>query len=182
MRDDPCSATVSNTKSASACHAGPRMKDIRSALLAALALAAFSLTWVAAQTTDSGILTHPSNHDFATTTAQLEDAIADEGLVLVTTIDHAANAANAGLDLLPTTLFVFGNPQAGTPLMQAARTIALDLPQKMLVWEDEAGDVFVTWRDPTVVANDHGLASDHGPLPNIVDLLEALAGAATSSP
>lgn len=153
-----------------------------SALLAVLVLAAFSSTWVAAQTTEGGVLTLPSDHDFATTTAQLEEAIADNGLVLVTRIDHAANAENAGLDLRPTTVFVFGNPQAGTPLMQAARTIALDLPQKMLVWEDDAGDVFVTWRDPSVVAADHGLASDHGPLPNIVALLEALASAATGSP
>jgi len=157
-------------------------RRLASAALATLILAAFSSTLVAAQSAGAGVLTLPSSHDFATTTAQLQDAIAEEGLVLVTTIDHAANAENAGLDLLPTTVFVFGNPQAGTPLMQAARTIGLDLPQKMLVWEDEAGDVFLTWRDPTVLATHHGLTSDHGPLPNVAALLETLAQTAAGSP
>lgn len=151
-------------------------------LFATLMLAAFSSTLVAAQSAGAGVLTLPSSHDFDTTATQLQDAIAEEGLVLVTTIDHAANAENAGLDLLPTTVFVFGNPQAGTPLMQAARTIALDLPQKMLVWEDEAGDVFVTWRDPTDLATHHGLSGDEGPLPNIAALLETLARTATGAP
>jgi len=157
-------------------------RRLASALLATAILAAFSSTLVAAQSVGAGVLTLQSRHDFATTATQLEDAIAEEGLVLVTTIDHAANAENAGLDLLPTTVFVFGNPQAGTPLMQAARTIGLDLPQKMLVWEDEAGDVFLTWRDPTVLATHHGLTSDHGPLPNIAALLETLAQTAAGSP
>lgn len=153
-----------------------------SACVATLLLAAFSSMLVVAQGTEAGILTLASSHDFVTTTTQLEEAIAAEGLILVTTIDHASNAENAGLELLPTTVFVFGNPLAGTPLMQAARTLALDLPQKMLVWEDEAGEVFVTWRDPTVLAMHHGLASDHGPLPTIAALLETLASSATGSP
>lgn len=157
-------------------------RRLASALLATLVVTAFSTTLVAAQSVGAGVLTLPSSHDFDATTTQLQDAIAEEGLVLVTTIDHAANADDAGLDLLPTTVFVFGNPQAGTPLMQAARTIALDLPQKMLVWEDEAGDVFVTWRDPTVLATHHGLTGDEGPLPNIAALLETLARTAAGTP
>lgn len=157
-------------------------RRLASTALATLILAAFSSTLVAAQSVEAGVVTVPSTLDFEATTTQLEQAIADEGLVLVTTIDHAANAANAGLDLRPTTVFVFGNPQAGTPLMQAARTLALDLPQKMLVWEDDAGDVFVTWRDPTILATHHGLAGDEGPLPNIAALLETLARTAAGSP
>ncbi|MDZ7802149.1 MAG: DUF302 domain-containing protein [Trueperaceae bacterium] len=119
-----------------------------------------------------------STHDFDATTSRLETAIEEQGLTLVTTIDHAANAANADLALAPTTLFVFGNPQVGTPLMQSARTIALDLPQKMLVWEDAAGDVFVSYRDPVALAADHGLASDAGALPNVANLLGRLARSA----
>lgn len=127
------------------------------------------------------VITIESAHGFEETTARLEDAIAAEGLMLVMTIDHAANAANVGMELPPTTLFVFGSPEAGTPLMQAARTVALDLPQKMLVWQDDAGVVFVSWRDPGALAADHGLATDHGPLPNIARNLEALARAAAAS-
>lgn len=127
------------------------------------------------------VITIESAYGFEETTERLEGAIADEGLMLVMTIDHAANAADAGMELPPTTLFVFGNPEAGTPLMQAARTVALDLPQKMLVWQDDAGAVFVSWRDPGALARDHGLADDHGPLPNITGLLEALARSAAGA-
>jgi uncharacterized protein (DUF302 family) len=122
-----------------------------------------------------GVMTIPSAHDFSETLERLEQAIDDEGLMLVLTIDHAANADDAGLDLPPTTLLLFGNPEAGTPLMQTERTMALDLPQKMLVWEDDAGDVFVTWRDPIALAAQHGVAADAGALPNIAVLLERLA-------
>ncbi len=160
---------------------GPCRQLLSAAVLIALALAAFTSSLAVAQEVDTGMTTIPSSYDFARTTANLEQAIADEGLNLVTTFDHAASAKAAGLDLLPTTVFVFGNPQAGTPLMQAARTIALDLPQKMLVWEDESGDVFVTWREPATFATDHGLAADYGPLPNISALLDALARTAAGS-
>lgn len=79
-------------------------------------------------------------------------------------------------------MLLFGNPQAGTPLMQAAPTFGLDLPQRMLVWTNADGDVFVTWRPPTALADEHGLAPDQAPLPNIAALLEALALTATATP
>jgi uncharacterized protein (DUF302 family) len=125
------------------------------------------------------VVSIPSLHDFATTLARLEAAIEEAGLTIVIAIDHAENAARAGQELRPTTVIVFGNPEAGTPLMLAARTLALDLPQRMLVWEDEVGVVFVTWRDPVLVAAQHGLAADEGALPDIASLLPLLAEAAT---
>ncbi len=157
----------------------PRVTTI---LATALALLALTSTTVGAQEPLPGIRTLPSADDFATTVERLEQAIADEGLTLLTTIDHAANAENVGLELLPTTVFLFGNPVAGTPLMQVASTFGLDLPQRMLVWENEHGDIFVTWRDPTLLADEHGLPPEHGPLPNIASLLEALAQSATGTP
>jgi uncharacterized protein (DUF302 family) len=149
--------------------------------VAALALAVLASTSALAQngpTPTGPVLSLPSLHDFATTVARLEAAIEEAGLTLVTTIDHAANAAEAGLDLLPSLVLLFGNPEAGTPLMHEARTLALDLPQRMLVWEDDAGVVFVSWRDPVTVAADHGLAADVGPLPDVASLLPLLAEAA----
>lgn len=130
-------------------------------------------------TLPGAVISVPSLHDFATTLARLEAAIEEAGLTLVIAIDHAENAGRTGHELLPTTVLVFGNPEAGTPLMLAARTMALDLPQRMLVWEDEAGVVFVTWRDPVLSAVEHGLAADEGPLPDIASLLPLLAEVAT---
>jgi uncharacterized protein (DUF302 family) len=121
------------------------------------------------------VVSIPSLHDFATTLARLEAAIEEAGLTLVIAIDHAANADAAGRELLPATVLVFGNPEAGTPLMQLAPTLALDLPLRMLVWEDEAGVVFVSWRDPVLTAAEHGLAADEGALPDIAALLPLLA-------
>ncbi len=155
---------------------------ITTVVATALTLLVLAATHAGAQASLSGIQTLPSADDFATTVERLEQAIADEGLTLLTMIDHAANAQNAGLELPPTTVFLFGNPEAGTPLMQAAPTFALDLPQRMLVWEDANGDVFVTWRDPTVLAEEHDLPPDHAPLPNIAALLEALARTAAAAP
>jgi uncharacterized protein (DUF302 family) len=125
------------------------------------------------------VVSIPSLHDFATTLARLEAAIEEAGLTLVIAIDHAANADAAGHALRPATVLVFGNPEAGTPLMQLAPTLALDLPQRMLVWEDEAGVVFVSWRDPVLTAAEHGLAADEGALPDIASLLPLLAEVAT---
>lgn len=152
------------------------------ALVIAFAVIGLASSAAFAQEGDTGVRTIPSTYDFARTSANLEEAIDDEGLTLATTFDHAANADAAGLELLPTTVFVFGNPQAGTPLMRQARTIALDLPQRMLVWEDDSGDVFVTWREPAAVAGDHGLAADQAPLTNIAALLESLAHDAAGTP
>jgi uncharacterized protein (DUF302 family) len=159
--------------------AWPRVAAI---LATALALLALASTTVGAQEPLPNVTTLPSAHDFATTVERLEQAIADEGLTLLTTIDHAANAANVELELRPTTVFLFGNPRAGTPLMQAAPTFGLDLPQRMLVWENEDGDVFATWRAPTVLAHEHGLPPDQAPLPNVAALLETLARTATGTP
>ena len=154
---------------------------VTTALATALALLALTST-VGAQASTPNVTTLPSDYGFAATVERLEQAIADEGLTLLTTIDHAANAENVGLELAPTTVLLFGNPQVGTPLMQDAPTFALDLPQRMLVWEDEDGAVFVTWRAPTALAEEHGVPPDQAPLPNIAALLEALARTATGSP
>ncbi len=122
----------------------------------------------------AGLITVESDADFETTVARVEPALEERGLLLVTTVDHAANAATVGMDLPPTTLFLFGNPEAGTPLMQANRSIAIDLPQKLLVWEAD-GNVFVTYNDPRYLARRHGVAGRDELLANIDAALEDLA-------
>ena len=125
----------------------------------------------------AGLVKHESTRGVPETVAALEAAIEAGGLAHFATIDHAANGKKAGLDLPPTTLVLFGNPKAGTPLMQQARTVAIDLPQKMLVWE-EGGTVFLAYNDPAYLRERHGL--EEGPVLEKIDgLLAKLAQEAT---
>lgn len=108
--------------------------------------------------------------------SRVEPALEARELTLVTTIDHAANAASVGQSLPPTTLFLFGDPATGTPFIQADRSVAIDLPQKLLVWEDD-GDVFLTYNDPRFLAERHGLDAADQRLATIADGLEELVAA-----
>ncbi len=89
-------------------------------------------------------------------------------------IDHAAAAANVGLELRPTEVLIFGNPRAGTPLMQAAQTIGIDLPLKALVWQDEGGKTWLAYNEPKWLARRHG--ADVG-ADRILDAMTAALGA-----
>jgi len=133
--------------------------------------------WVAE---GEGLVMVPSPDDVPTTYGRLLAALrANDAVTVVAEVDHAANAASAGLDLRPTRLVVVGNPALGTPLMRAAWSIALDLPQTILVAEDAAGEAFVVYEDPAFLARRHGL----GALPElgrIAGALAAFADAATA--
>lgn len=104
-----------------------------------------------------GLITLQSRHPHAETVSKLETAITERGLTLLARIDHAAAAEAADLTLRPTLLLIFGNAKGGTPLMQAAQTIGIDLPLKLLVWEDEVGTTSVSYNDPAWLAARHGL-------------------------
>ena len=112
---------------------------------------------------NDGLVTLTSTHDFATTLARLTSALESKGITVFARVDHAAGAAKVGLPLRPTTLVLFGNPAAGTPLMQAAQTSGIDLPLKALVWQDEAGAVHLTYNDPAWIASRHALGADLAP-------------------
>ena len=94
------------------------------------------------------------------TADRLEAAIRARGLTLFARIDHAAGAADAGLKLRPTELLIFGNAKGGTPLMQAAQSIGIDLPLRALVWQDAAGDTWVGTNDPAWLAQRHGIGAE----------------------
>ncbi|SER58580.1 DUF302 domain-containing protein [Natrinema salaciae] len=130
----------------------------------------------AADGTDSGLVTVESNANFETTVSRVEAVLEASGVALLTTVDHAANAASVEQSLPPTTLFLFGNPAAGTPLMQAERSVAIDLPQKLLVWED-GGDVFLTYNDPQYLAARHGLDAADEQLAMVGEALQQLVAA-----
>lgn len=126
-----------------------------------------------------GIITIESTRDFETTYATLRNAIANNpNLSIVVELDHEANAASVGLELRPTKLIVFGNPNLGTPLMQDEQTTGLDLPQKMLVWEDEEGNVKVSYNDIYFIAERHGIKGNEEILNKISNALANLANTA----
>jgi len=129
-----------------------------------------------------GIIVVESRNDINTTFSNLEQAIINGPLTLVATLDHSANAASVNLTLRPTRLLVFGNPNLGTPLMQSGQTIGIDLPQKMLVFEDENGVVSVAYNDPAYLAQRHGITDQQEVIDTISDALSNLVMGATSAP
>ena len=122
----------------------------------------------------AGLVTVTVEEEFEATVDRIEADIEAAGLTLLATVDHAANAASVDRELPPTTLFVFGNPDVGTPLMRAARSVAVDLPQKLLVWADGSA-VRVSYNDPTYLADRHGIDGQDDRLEAVGDLLRQLA-------
>lgn len=105
----------------------------------------------------NGLVRVQSTSDVQTTAQRLLKALEDNGMHLFTRVDHQAGAAKVGLELRPTELFIFGNPKAGTPLMQCSQSVGIDLPQKMLITQDEKGVTWVTYNDPQYLAERHEL-------------------------
>lgn len=106
---------------------------------------------------EEGLVTVRSANSFATTLGLVEGVLASRDLILFGKVDHAAGAKAFGQALPPTVALLFGSPKAGTPLMAANRMIGLDLPLRALVWEDDEGAVWVTYREPHATAYEHGL-------------------------
>ncbi|HXA29957.1 MAG TPA: DUF302 domain-containing protein [Candidatus Angelobacter sp.] len=126
-----------------------------------------------------GIVHRPSPLSVAATVERLTEAIAGAGATLFAVIDHSGEAERAGLSLRDTKLLIFGNPRAGTPLMQAATTAALDLPLKVLVWAADDGQVWMTFLDPAWLAARHHLDGDLAKPLSAPDALTArIAGSA----
>lgn len=105
----------------------------------------------------AGLITCASPHTPEETLDRLAKAVVDRGLTIVARVDHAEAAAKVGLGLRPTVLLIFGNARAGTPLMQAAQLIGIELPLRALVWQDEAGRTQLSYIDPAWLADRHGI-------------------------
>lgn len=108
-----------------------------------------------------GLITIESRFGLEETIERLIAAVELRGMAVLARIDHAKAAAEAGLELRPTEVLVFGNPKAGTPLMQDAQTIGIDLPLKALVWRDAAGATQLSTNDPRWLAVRHGVVKGH---------------------
>jgi uncharacterized protein (DUF302 family) len=136
------------------------------------ALFAVSITLMAPATFAAGsepLVVRSSPHDVPTTVGRLEAAVTARGATVVAKVDHAAAAQANGLTLRPTVLVVFGNPKLGTPLMQSQQTAGLDLPLRVLVWQDAGGATQVAYAPPALIATRHGI-TDRG------DVIEKMNG------
>ena len=127
----------------------------------------------------SGLVERVSAHSFDETVARLRAGIEKRPLKLFAEIDHAKGASDAGLELAPSTLFIFGNPKGGTPLMQREARMGLALPLKMHVFE-HGGKVIVSYTDMTALSRRYGLDPEAQPIPNIAAMLAGLAAEAAS--
>lgn len=102
-----------------------------------------------------GMIDIKSAHSVAVTADRLEAVLNSKGMTVFARIDHAAGAQKVGKNLAPTELVIFGNPKVGTPLMQCSHSIAIDLPQKALIWQDKNGQVWFSYNDPQYLALRH---------------------------
>jgi uncharacterized protein (DUF302 family) len=108
----------------------------------------------------AGVTSQPSPYSVDETLQRLEQVIRNRGLTLFAHFDHGGEAAKVGLTTRPAHVLVFGNPRAGTPLMVASPLIALDLPLKTLVWQDDGGQVWVSYNQPAFLAQRYSISPD----------------------
>jgi uncharacterized protein (DUF302 family) len=173
----------------------PRRRDFVVAVLAAGLAVAATLTavaltrsvWAAKEPTmnssdpaDTDPVTLPSAHGAGETIERLKSRLAQRKIRVFAHIDHDGEAKKVGLPLRPTQVLIFGNPQAGTPLMQSQQTIGLDLPLRVLVWEDEAGKVWLTYHRPGLLAQHHHVTGQDQAVKALDDAMAALARVVTA--
>jgi uncharacterized protein (DUF302 family) len=121
-----------------------------------------------------------SKYSVKETVERLAAALKDKGITPVARVDHAAAAKGVGLELKPTEVLLFGNPKLGTPLMQVNRHIAIDLPMKVLVWEDDAGKVWLGYTPPETLKMRYKIEGRDDVLKTMTGALEAFAAAAAN--
>ena len=147
---------------------------MRSLMIVILLLLFASLAQAAA-----GLVAVKSAHSVAETADRLEAALNAKGMTVFNRIDHAAGAASVGAELRPTTLVIFGNPKVGTPLMQCAQTMGIDLPQKALIWQDDSDQTWFGYNDPHYLADRHQLQGCQEAIDKVAGALNNFASAAT---
>ena len=124
---------------------------------------------------ENGVVGKISNHSVDATVEKLKAILQAKGVTLFALVDHSGEAEKAGMKMRPTKLLIFGSPKAGTPLMIASPSVAIDLPLKILIAEDASGKVWISYNDPAYLKQRHGFPD--ALLPNIA-VVEALAAKA----
>jgi uncharacterized protein (DUF302 family) len=123
----------------------------------------------------NGVVTISGHQPVDRIVQKLEEVLQARGVRLFALVDHSGEAEKVGLEMPPTKLLIFGNPKAGTPLMIQSPSIAIDLPLKILVWEDAAGKVWISYNAPEYLASRHGLPAELVPNIAVVAALAAKA-------
>jgi uncharacterized protein (DUF302 family) len=121
-----------------------------------------------------------SKYSVKETLDRLTAALKDKGITPVARVDHAAAAKGAGLELKPTEVLLFGNPKLGTPLMQANRHVGIDLPMRVLVWEDDAGKVWIAYTRPDALKSRYKIESRDDAFKTMTGALESFTSAAAN--
>lgn len=134
----------------------------------------------AAAGADDGLVKKLSAHSVQTTMNSLENLVRNKGLMVFARIDHAAGATAVGEDMLPTELLLFGNPAIGTKLMTSQRTVGIDLPIKVLIWEEPDGKVWIAYNDPAYLAERHGIDDRDAVLEKMAAAVGGIVSAAAS--
>ncbi|MBY8976180.1 DUF302 domain-containing protein [Rhodobacteraceae bacterium NNCM2] len=144
-----------------------------------LTAAALSITGISTATA-ADLVTKSSAYSVEETVDRLVAAVEKAGATVFARVDHAAGASSVGQELRPNQLVMFGNPKLGTPAMQASQTMGLDLPLRVVAWEDADGAVWVTYYDPADLAAQHGVPADAPMIGKMQGALDKLTGAATA--
>jgi len=124
---------------------------------------------------NNGIVDKPANHSVDETVEKLKGILQSKGVALFATVDHSGEAAKVGMKMPPTKLLIFGSPKAGTPLMLASPSVAIDLPLKILIWEDAQGKTRLSYNSPAYLQERHSIPAE---LMQNIAVIEALASKA----
>lgn len=145
------------------------------ALLALLFILLMPIPVIAAE----GMINVESSYTVEETASRLEKILTDKGMTIFARIGHSEGAANVGIKMPETELLVFGNPKVGSPLMKCQQTVAIDLPQKALIWADGKGSVWVSYNEPKYLSKRHNISGCDGVLAKIEKALAGITAAAT---
>jgi uncharacterized protein (DUF302 family) len=147
---------------------------MKKAMLTALSIVCIAIPALAAD----GMVTVPSTHTVEETAERLESVLHEKGMTIFNRIKHSDAAAKVGIELRKTELILFGNPKVGSPLMKCQQSVAIDLPQKALIWEDDNAKVWISYNDPRYLGKRHNIA---GCEEVIAKIEKALAGITKSA-
>lgn len=130
--------------------------------------------FASAQALATDLVTKPSPNSVTVTVDRLVAAVEGAGATVFARVDHAAGAASVGMELRPTQMLMFGNPKLGTPALQADQAAGLDLPLRVVVYQDQAGQVYIAYHAPAQLAEDHNVPADAPVLKNMSGALNNL--------